>query len=127
MKTILVVEDDAVVGFVYRTSLKKEGFAVEVAIDGEAGLARILQVCPDAILLDLMLPKMSGVEVLKKMRAQPELSKTPVMVFTNAFVPVMIKEAMQAGATQVFNKADVTPRKIIEALKDLGCYAKENC
>lgn len=125
MKKILIVEDDAVVGMVYRTGLQKEGFAVEVATDGEAGLARILEMDPDAVLLDLMLPKMSGVEVLKKMRAQPGHSKKPVMVFTNAFVPAMINEALQAGATEVFNKADATPRLIVEALKKAGCFARE--
>ena len=125
MKRILIVEDDAVVGFVYRTNLKKEGFAVEVMIDGESGLARIQETCPDAVLLDLMLPKMSGLEVLKTMRAQPLLSKVPVMVFTNAYIPAMINDAMEAGATKVFNKANVTPKEIVQALKDVGCFAKE--
>jgi two-component system phosphate regulon response regulator PhoB len=125
MKKVIIVEDDAVAGFVYRTNLTKEGYDVEVAADGEAGLARIEATCPDAVLLDLMLPKMSGVEVLKKMRAQPYLSKIPVMVFTNAFVPAMINDAMQAGATKVFNKSEVTPNILVEALKSAGCSAKE--
>src|SRR5438105_1298591 len=113
MKRIVIVEDDAVVGHVYRTSLKREGFEVEVATDGEAGLARILTTLPDAVLLDLMLPKMPGVEVLKKIRAQPELANIPVIVFTNAFIPNMIQSASAAGATKVFNKSEVTPALIV--------------
>jgi CheY-like chemotaxis protein len=125
MKRVIIVEDDAVVGFVYRTNLKKEGFQVEVATDGEAGLKRILEICPDAVLLDLMMPRMSGVEVLKKIRAEERLSRIPVMVLTNAYVPAMIDDAMQAGATQVFNKAEATPHLIEDALKSAGCFAKE--
>ena len=126
MKKIIIVEDDAVVGLVYRTGLAKEGFDVEVATDGAAGLLRIQETCPAGVLLDLMLPKMSGVEVLKKMRVQPQLAKIPVMVLTNAFVPEMINGAMAAGATKVFSKAQITPQAIIEALKDAGCFARDD-
>jgi CheY-like chemotaxis protein len=126
MKRIVIVEDDKVVGHVYRTSLKKEGFNVEVATDGQAGLSRILTVLPDAVLLDLMLPKMSGVEVLKAIRAQPELAKIPVIVFTNAYVPELVQGALQAGATKVFNKSEIAPGLILTTLKDAGCFAQES-
>ena len=125
MKKIIIVEDDAVVGLVYRTGLAKEGFDVEVVTDGAAGLLRIQETCPAAVLLDLMLPKMSGVEVLKKMRVQPQLAKIPVIVFTNAHLQAMINSATEAGATKVLNKAETTPHKVIEAFKDAGCFAKD--
>jgi CheY-like chemotaxis protein len=125
-KIIVIVEDDAVVGFLYRNHLKKEGFEVEVATDGEAGLSSILGGSPAAVVLDLMLPKMSGVEVLKKLRSQPQFANIPVMVFTNAFIPAMVNEAMQAGATKVFNKAEITPRLITDALKNAGCFPSES-
>jgi len=67
-------------------------------------------------LLDLMLPKLNGVEILKKVRAEPQFQKTHVIVFTNAYVPNMISEAFQAGANQVLNKATITPRKILETI-----------
>jgi len=122
---IILVEDDPVVGFVYQTSLRKEGFEVEVATDGEAGLNHILNGSPAAIILDLMLPKMAGVEVLKRVRAEPRFAKTPVIIFTNAFVPGMVNEALQAGATKVFNKAAANPRLIADTLKNLGCFADD--
>src|SRR5260370_31984280 len=62
-----------------------------------------------------MLPKMNGVEILKKIRAQPQFVKVPIIVFTNAYVPNMINQSFQAGATHVFTKATLTPRQIIEA------------
>src|SRR5436190_21807233 len=125
MKKIILVEDDAVVGFVYRTNLTKEGFDVEVVADGEAGLARIQASRPDAVVLDLMLPKMAGVDVLKRMRAEPALMNIPGIVFTNAYIPAMVDDAMKAGATKVFNKAIVTPHMIVEALKTAGCFATD--
>lgn len=124
-KIIIIVEDDAVAGYVYRTNLQKEGFEVEIATDGEAGLSRIIAAAPDAVVLDLMLPKKSGVEILKKLRAEPALAKIPVMAVTNAYIPAMVTNALQAGATKVFNKAEISPRTIIDALKDAGCFPNE--
>jgi CheY-like chemotaxis protein len=90
---------------------------VEIAADGQSGFYRIHEFQPDAVLLDLMLPKMNGVDILKKIRAQSQFQRTPIIVFTNAYVPNMIQEAFQAGATQVFNKATLTPRQVIDALQ----------
>src|SRR5256885_1938156 len=116
MKKILIIEDDAIVAHIYRTRLEKEGYEVEIAPDGQSGFYRIHEFRPDAVLLDLMLPKMNGVDILKKIRAQPQFCKTPIIVFTNAYVPNMIHESFGAGATQVFNKATLTPRQILDAL-----------
>lgn len=124
-KIIVLVEDDAVVGYVYQNYLKREGFEVELVTDGEAGLAAILKSKPAAVLIDLMLPKVPGMEVVKKLRADPELAKIPVIAFTNAYVPVMVNEALKAGATKVFNKSEVTPRTIVDAFKDAGCFGSE--
>ena len=116
MFKILIIEDDPIVAHIYRTRLEKEGYEVEIAPDGQSGFYRIHEFRPDAVLLDLMLPKMNGVDILKKIRAQPQFVKTPIIVFTNAYVPNMIHESFGAGATQVFNKATLTPRQIIDSL-----------
>ena len=118
MKKLFIVEDDTVVGFVYRTFLEKNGFEIQIATDGMTGLARILETCPDCILLDLMLPKMGGVEILKRLRALESFAKTPIIVFTNAFVPALVDEAVKAGATKVFNKLDTKPHMILQALQE---------
>lgn len=119
MKKILIIEDDSIVAHIYRSRLEKEGYTVEVCEDGQAGFYRIHEIHPQAILLDLMLPKMNGVDILKKIRAEGEFRQTPVVVFTNAYVPNMIQEAMTAGASLVCNKATLTPRQIIDALAQL--------
>jgi len=116
MKRILIIEDDPIVGHIYRTRLEKEGFEIEVCADGSAGYYRTHEFKPDAVLLDLMLPKMNGIDILKKLRSEPKFQRLPVIVFTNAYVPNMIQEAFSAGASQVFNKATLTPRQILDAL-----------
>lgn len=65
MKKILIIDDDPIVAGVYRGKFQVEGFLVEIATDGQTGLDLILKSHPDVVLLDLMLPKLSGVEVLK--------------------------------------------------------------
>ncbi len=116
MKRILIIEDDSVMGNIYRTCLEKDGYEAEVAGDGQSGFYRVHEFHPDGILLDLMLPKLNGVDILKKIRAQAQFQSIPIVVFTNAYVANMIQEALSAGATQVFNKATLTPRQIIDAL-----------
>jgi DNA-binding response OmpR family regulator len=123
MKKILIIEDDPIVAHIYQTRLEKEGYEVEIAPDGQSGFYRVHEFKPDAVLLDLMLPKMNGVEILKKIRSQSQFAQTPVIVFTNAYVPNMIHESFQAGATQVFNKATLTPRQIIDAIQNAIAFA----
>src|SRR5437867_4404036 len=72
-----------------------------------------------------MLPKMNRVEILKKIRAESRFAKTPVIVFTNAYVPNMINESFQAGATLVFNKATLTPRQIVDSLQNVLCFSSD--
>jgi DNA-binding response OmpR family regulator/HPt (histidine-containing phosphotransfer) domain-containing protein len=117
MKKILIIEDDPIVARIYQNRLEKEGCEVEIAADGQSGFYRIHEFHPEAVLLDLMLPKLNGIDILKKIRAQTQFQRVPIIVFTNAYVPNMIQEAFQAGATQVFNKATLTPRQVIDALQ----------
>lgn len=116
MKKILIIEDDPVVSHVYRSRLEKEGYTVDLCADGQSGYYRIHEAKPDGLLLDLMLPKLNGIDLLKKVRAVREFEKLPIVVLTNAYVTNMINEALCAGASAVYNKSSVTPRQIIDAL-----------
>jgi DNA-binding response OmpR family regulator/HPt (histidine-containing phosphotransfer) domain-containing protein len=126
MRKVLIIEDDSVVAHIYETRLAKEGYQVEICTDGQSGFYRIHEFHPDAVLLDLMLPKMNGIEILKKIRAQAQFQRLPVIVFTNAYVPNMIHEAFQVGANNVFNKATLTPRQVMDALHQVIVFATEN-
>ena len=117
MKKILIVEDDQIVANIYRNKLSLEGFQVEVANTGTAGLEIAESFHPDAVILDLMLPQMTGVEFMKKVRAMNGFSKLPVIVFSNTYLTNMVQEAWKAGATKCLSKANCTPKQVIEVLK----------
>jgi len=117
MKKILIVEDNAVTARAYLTKLQLEGFVADVASDGEAALRMAQQSPPDLILLDLMLPKVQGVEVLRTLRALPQFHDLPVIVFTQTYAPLPVQEAWKAGATQVLLKSTSTPKQVVEAVK----------
>jgi CheY-like chemotaxis protein len=117
MKKILIVEDDAIVRQVYQTKFKMEGFEVETAVDGKTAVEVLRGFLPDVVLLDLMMPGISGNEVLKFIRSQPELRSTPVVVFTNSYLGNIVQEAWEAGANKCLLKADCTPRVVAEVVR----------
>src|SRR5437899_5368795 len=104
MKRILIIEDDPLTAKIYRGCLEKSGYEVDVAGDAQSGLDRLSQFQPQGILLDLMLPKVNGADLLKKIRAMEGFQNLPVIGFTNAFVPGMVEQMKAAGANQVFDK-----------------------
>jgi CheY-like chemotaxis protein len=120
MQKILIIEDDQVVANIYRNRFAVEGYQVEVALDGQAGLDLLRSFRPDAVVLDLMIPRMTGVELMKKMRSEPDLEKIPVIVFSNTYVSDMLQEAWKAGATKCLSKATCTPRQVIELVRSLA-------
>src|SRR5437016_6224807 len=92
MKKMLIIEDDQIVGSIYLRKFQVEGFQVELALDGEAGLAATLKSRPDVVILDLMLPRLNGVEVLKKLRAEPTTRDLPVVVLSNAYMSSLVHQ-----------------------------------
>jgi DNA-binding response OmpR family regulator len=117
MKKVLIIEDDQIVANIYRNKLSVEGFKVEVALDGESGIETVKTFKPDAVLLDLMLPKITGVEVMKQLRAEADYAQTPIIVFSNTYLTNMVQEAWKAGATKCLSKANCTPKHVIEVLR----------
>jgi CheY-like chemotaxis protein len=117
MKKILIVEDDQIVANIYRNKFSVEGFQVEVANDGNAGLDLAVSFRPDAVLLDLMLPLMTGVDFMKEIRAKAGFQNLPVIVFSNTYLTNMVQEAWKAGATKCLSKANCTPKQVIEVLR----------
>ena len=117
MKRVLIIEDNQLLGNLYRSSLVAAGFAVEVSPDGETGLSNAKTVTPDLILLDLMLPKKTGLDVLHSIRADEKLKGVPVLLLSNAYTPARTKELWDAGATQVLVKANTTPKQMVESVR----------
>ncbi len=117
MKKILIIEDDQIVANVYRNKLAVEGYRVDAAPDGESGLKTMRIFKPDTIILDLMLPKMSGLDVIKQIRSEEEFAKVPIIVFSNTYLTNMIQEAWKAGATKCISKSNCTPKEVIEVVR----------
>lgn len=117
MKRILIVEDDIILTRLYQFVLEKEGFKVEAAGDGETALKLLETVRPDLVVVDLMLPKIHGIEVIRQVRARPELQVVPIIVFSNSYLSTMVKAAQKAGATMCLTKADCTPEQLLDVVR----------
>src|ERR1035438_1266576 len=96
-KRILIVDDDQVIANIYQNKFRMAGYGAEVAGDGESALEMLLKAPPDLVLLDLSLPGMNGVELLKRIRSRPETQGLPVVVFSNCFLPNLMQAAWKAG------------------------------
>jgi CheY-like chemotaxis protein len=117
MEKILIIEDDAFMARMYVKIFALEDFQVELASNGEEGLIKARQLKPAVVLLDIMMPKMNGFQVLEAMKTDPETKDIPVIMLTNLAGDQDIEEAMQKGAAKYVVKSNYTPRQIIEMVK----------
>ena len=117
MTKILIIEDDQLVANIYRNKFALEGFEAETAPSGEVGLELAQSFRPDAILLDLVLPNISGLEVIRKIRSRLGFEKIPIIVFSNTYLSQMVQDAWKAGATKCLSKSSSTPRIVIDAVR----------
>jgi CheY-like chemotaxis protein len=118
-KRILLVDDDIIVLRIYRSGLEHLGYQVETAPDGLAAIQSIRKSKPDLVVLDLMMPKMSGVDVLKFIRSTKELKSLPVVVLSNAYMDEMAHQAAEIGAEKALLKAGCTPARLGQTLQEL--------
>jgi CheY-like chemotaxis protein len=116
MKRIVVVDDQPVLASIYRAKFTAEGFQVAVAADGEVALEVIQRTHPDLVLLDLMLPKIKGVDVLKILRAKDAFKTLPILVFSSSAQPGLVEEAWAAGASMVLSKSNTSPKQVVESV-----------
>lgn len=116
-KQILIVEDDPIIADLYQRKFVLEGFAVELAGDGGTAMESLKSRRPDVVLLDLQLPQVNGIEVLKFIRATPQLETLPVIVFTNAYLGNLVQSAWKAGANKCLTKAICTPRQVVDVVR----------
>jgi DNA-binding response OmpR family regulator/chromosome segregation ATPase len=116
---ILFIEDDPIVLKAYGDRLQREGFQVVPATDGLAALDMLLTIRPQVIVLDLMLPKLHGLEVLKFIRSDGNLRNTPVVVLSNVYMGALSEKAMEAGANLGMPKTQCSPHKLIKVIRKL--------
>lgn len=116
---ILLVEDDPFLLSMYSAKLELEGFNVVSACDGEEGYQKGISERPDLILLDLMLPKMNGFEVLEKIKADPKAKYTPVIMLTNLNQKDDIDRGLKLGAADFLIKAHYMPSEVVAKIKQI--------
>jgi len=117
----LIVEDEEILTSLLGKKLTNEGYEVSIAKDGEEGLKVIQEIKPDLILLDIVMPKMGGFEVMAEMAKDEELKKIPVIVISNSGQPVEIDRAQELGAKDWLVKAEFDPQEVIDkVVKQIG-------
>ncbi|MFA6255496.1 MAG: response regulator [Patescibacteria group bacterium] len=116
-KLILLVEDDEFLAELYATKLNLEGYEVALATDGEKGLKMVKEKMPDLILLDIILPKMDGFEILKNIKADKALRNLPVILLTNLSQKDEIKKGLDLGANDYLIKAHFMPSEVVKKIK----------
>jgi DNA-binding response OmpR family regulator len=121
---ILVVEDEEVLSKVLQEKLQQSGYEVAIAADGEAALSMAKSFNPDAIVLDLLLPKKNGFEVLEVLKSDQALKMIPVVVVSNLGEDSDIKRSLSLGAADYYVKSEHPINEIVEKIQGVFLQAK---
>lgn len=114
-KKILFIEDDNLIVKIYKVRLGLEGYEIIHAEDGEEGWKKYLNEQPDLIVLDIMIPKLSGIDLLKKIREQNK--EVPIIIYSVLHNKERVKNTKALGANDYFIKSDTHPKKLVERIK----------
>lgn len=117
MKKILLIEDDVDQALLYRIPFELEGFEIMTEAGGRDGLAKAVGWHPDIILLDVIIDKMDGMEVLRQLKANDHTKDIPVVMLTNVFKKELVTEAKSLGAIDFWEKTKVMPKDVVQKAK----------
>ncbi|HUP35863.1 MAG TPA: response regulator [Candidatus Limnocylindria bacterium] len=113
-RRILLAEDDRFLRKAAETALKRQGFSVLAAVDGDEALRMARTEAPDLILLDLIMPKLQGFEVLRALKADTATATIPIIILSNLGQDSDVKQAMEAGAAGYFVKANLSLQDLVK-------------
>lgn len=116
---VLLIEDDPFLQSMYITKFELEGYEAHSANDGEAGLRLAQEILPDVILLDIMMPKMNGFEVLDKLKADKRTSAIPIIMLTNLNQKDEVEKCLVLGANDYLIKAHFMPTEVVARIDKL--------
>jgi DNA-binding response OmpR family regulator len=116
-KKVLIVEDEPLLGTLMKQRLESEGVEALLARDGEEAINILRTTKPDLILLDIILPKISGFELLETMQADPSIEKAPVIITSNLGQDSDVQRGQSLGAIEYFVKAKVSIEDLVEHVK----------
>ena len=124
---ILIVEDDPLMMRLYSKVFSIEGYEVATAGDGEEGLLEVHKEIPTLILLDVMMPKMNGLQLLEKLKADPATKKIPVIMLTNLAGEADAEAAITQGAVKYIVKSEYEPKQVVNMVKEiLAGYTRDS-
>ena len=117
---VLLVDDDQYIRELYEEILKQAGYEVDSAVDGKEGYEKMNQGGYDLVLLDIMMPYLDGIGIMKKLREAPPKNKNgSVILLTNLAYDPVVKEAMESGVKACLNKADMNPDEFLKKVQEL--------
>ncbi len=116
-KKILIIEDEEILLDLLKDKLEGLGYDVYCALDGEKGLKAIRDIVPDLVLLDIIMPKISGFEVMEAMQKDPSIKDIPVIIISNSGQPVELDKAKQLGAKDWLIKTEFDPAEVLQKVK----------
>lgn len=116
---ILIIEDDKFLRELISQKLLREGYDIIEAVDGEKGIEEVKKEKPNLILLDLILPGIDGFEILAKIKADPKISKIPIIILSNLGQKADIQKGLEMGAVDYLIKAHFTPGEIVEKIRQV--------
>jgi len=116
-KKILLVEDEEIMIDLLKKKLTREGYDISIARDGEEGLRKMQEEKPDLVLLDIIMPKKGGFEVMEEMQKDEELRKIPVIIISNSGQPVELDRAKRLGAKDWLIKTEFDPQEVVDKVK----------
>ena len=122
-KSILIVDDDQFATHIYQEKLQAQGFKVEVTRDFDSTLQTLKKGAVGLVILDLCLPGINVVELIKNIRSESAMQSLPIIAFSNPYLSSLTRAAVEAGATKFAAKVDNTPEEIIELMRELGVNA----
>jgi len=117
-KTILLVDDDLTLREMYEERMKAEGFSIIQATNGEEAIKKARESKPNVILLDIMMPKVNGFDVLKELKSDPEMKNIPVIVLTALIQDVDRIQGKKLGAVDYIVKSETMPGEVIAKIKN---------
>lgn len=118
-KKILLIEDEKIMVDLLQKKIAMEGYDISVARDGEEGLEMMRNNKPDLILLDIIMPKKGGFDVMEEMQTDKELKEIPIIIISNSGQPVEIDRAKELGVKDFLIKTEFDPQEVIEKIKKI--------
>ena len=119
MSKILIVEDDPLMARLYQKIFTFEGYEVELATNGEEALEKTKTIKPNLLLLDIMMPRMNGLQVLEQLKAHPDTRSIPVVMLTNLAGNHDMESALSKGAIKYLIKSEFEPKQVVSMVKEI--------